>query len=93
MPRRLAALLLAGLALAGAGAPGAAAMKERRPLRSTELPRPLDADVAVRNELEAARRAGTLAAYDLFIRRHPDHPLAEVGRRERAAIAAAKSGG
>jgi len=88
--RRLAAFLLAGLALAGSGAGDAAAMKERRPIRSTELPRPLDPDVAVMTELEAARRAGTLAAYDLFIRRHANHRLAEVGRRERAALAAGK---
>ncbi len=88
MPRRLAAFCLAGLALAGGGAPGDAAMKKQRPIRSTELPRPLDGDLAVQGELTAARRAGTLEAYDLFIRRHLQHPLAEVARRERAALAA-----
>ena len=86
MPRRLAAFLLAGLALAGSGAPVAAAVKERRPLRSTELPRPLDPEVAVRSELNVARRAGTREAYDLFIARHPDHPLARVAREEREAL-------
>jgi hypothetical protein len=86
MPRRLAAFVLAGLALAGTGAVGAVEMKERRPLRSTELPRPLDPDVAVRSELRVARRAGTRAAYDLFIARHPDHPLARVAREEREAL-------
>src|SRR3954469_8106072 len=44
-------------------------------------------DVAVREELEAALRAGTRPAYDLFILRHPDHASARVARRERARLA------
>jgi hypothetical protein len=40
-------------------------------------------EIAVREEFEAARRAGTREAYDLFIARHPDHALAERARRER----------
>ena len=90
MHRRLAASLLAGLALAGSGAAWSVAMKEDRPRRSTVLRPRGNPDLAVRAELDAARRAGTLAAYDLFIRRHPDHALAEIGRRERAALAAGK---
>ena len=86
MSRRLAASILAGLALAAGGAAAAEAMKERRPLRSTELPRPLDPEIAVRTELNVARRAGTRAAYDLFIARHPGHPLARVAREEREAL-------
>jgi hypothetical protein len=50
---------------------------------------PRDPDVAVQEELDAARRAGTVAAYDLFIARHGDHRLAEAARRERATLAAA----
>lgn len=88
MPRRLAAYCLAGLALATGAAAGVAAMKEQRPTRSTVLRPARDGNIAIREELDAARRAGTLAAWDLFIRRHPDHPLAEVARRERAALAA-----
>ena len=88
MPRRLAPILLAGVALAGSGVAMAAEMKERRPGRSTVLPRPRDPDIAVKEELDAARRAGTRAAYDLFISRQGNHPLAEVARRERAALAA-----
>jgi hypothetical protein len=42
-----------------------------------------DGDIAIREEYEAARRVGTAAAYDLFLARHPDHPLAETARRER----------
>ena len=91
MRRRLATTLLAGIALAGAAASDASAMKKPRPLRSTELPRPRDGDAAVREELEAARRAATVAAYDLFLRRHGDHPLAAAARRERARLAAAGS--
>ena len=49
-------------------------------------------EIAVREEFEAARRAGTLAAYDLFIARHPDHALAETARRERARLARPASG-
>jgi hypothetical protein len=90
VPRRLAATLLTGLALAGSGAPGVAAMKEQVPRRSTDQPRPRDGNIAIREELDAARRAGTLEAYDLFIARHPRHSLAAVARRERAALAAGK---
>lgn len=86
MRRRLATFVLAGLALAGGSMPGADAMKKQHPVRSTELPRPLP-DNAAQQELDAARRAGTLAAYDLFLSRHGDHPLAVVARRERAEIA------
>ena len=87
MRRRLAAALLAGLALAAAGATPGAAMKKQRALRSTELPRPLDGEAAAAQELAVARRTGTRAAYDLFLSRHGDHPLAAVARRERAALA------
>lgn len=55
--------------------------------RTAPLPPPRDGDVAIRQELEAARRAGTLAAYDLFIARHPGHPLEAVARAEREALA------
>ncbi|HYI49008.1 MAG TPA: hypothetical protein VEX35_11155 [Allosphingosinicella sp.] len=88
MSARLAALMLAGLALAGARAPQGAGMSKDRPARSTDQPRPRDGNVAIREELDVARRAGTLAAYDLFLARHPRHKLARTARRERAAIAA-----
>lgn len=50
-----------------------------------------DGDVAIRQELEMARKARTVAAYDLFIARHPRHPLNAVARRERRLLA--KKGG
>jgi hypothetical protein len=55
--------------------------------RTTPLPRPRDGNIAIQQELDAARRAATLEAYDLFIARHPGHPLEAVARRERAALA------
>ena len=90
MRHRLAAMLLAGSALlAGSGGAGAAPMKGPPPPgRSTDQPHPRDGNVAIRQELDAARRAGTLDAYDLFLRRHSNHPLADVARRERAELAA-----
>lgn len=83
--------IVAGLVLGGAdaryvGGPRGHDVRQRPP-RSTELPLPRDGDGAVREEFEAARRAGTPAAYDLFLARHPNHELARVARRERAALA------
>lgn len=75
------------LALTAASCPGATNMQPSE-RKSTTLRLPRDPDVAVREELEAARRAGTVAAYDLFLARNSDHPLAQTARRERAAIAA-----
>jgi len=75
--------------LASAGAVGAMAPEVNdRPYRSTYLPRPRDGNIAVQEELDAARRAGTVEAFDLFLARHSDHPLAETARRERARVAA-----
>ena len=51
------------------------------------IPPARDGNVAIAQELEAARRAGTLAAYDLFIARHPGHPLAVVATEERRHLA------
>jgi hypothetical protein len=92
MRRRLVLLCLAGLALGGGAPSGAAAMKKQRPTHTTVLPLPRDPDIAVREELDAARHAGTVAAYDLFLIRHGDHRLAETARRERAALAAGMLG-
>ena len=56
-----------------------------------EVPPARDGDIAIQQELEAARKAATLAAYDLFIARHPDHPLAGEARREREQLARAQA--
>ena len=83
--RRTLAIAIFGLALTGAACPKGAEVNDP-PRRSTDLPRPRDGDIAVQEELDAARRAATIAAYDLFLARHPDHPLAAVARRERALL-------
>lgn len=88
MRGRLVVMLLISLALAGGAAGEAGAMKKQRPRHTTVMPPPRDGDVAVQEELDAARRAGTHAAYDLFLSRHGDHPLAAAARRERAALVA-----
>jgi len=56
------------------------------PRHTTPLPPPRDGNIAIREELDAARRADTVAAYDLFIARHPDHPLTRTARQERARL-------
>jgi hypothetical protein len=42
-----------------------------------------DGNIAIQEELDAARKAGTVEAYELFLRRHPDHTLSETARQER----------
>lgn len=72
-----AALLIAMLAALGGEV---AVTAESRPAR--------DGNIAIAQELCAARAKATVAAYDLFIARHPKHRLAETARKERAALAA-----
>ena len=83
--RRPAAIAILALAISGAACAKGPDL-DSRPRRSTELPRPRDPDIAVQEELDAARRVSTVAAYDLFIARHADHPLAQTARRERSAL-------
>ena len=71
------------LAAAAACAPAAVPEGNSMP---TSIP-PRDGNIAIQEELDAARRAGTLEAYDLFIARHPQHPLVEKARREREQVA------
>ncbi|KAA2237818.1 hypothetical protein F0L46_08930 [Salinarimonas soli] len=47
-------------------------------------------DVAIREELDAARAAGTVAAYELFIARHPGHALERTAREELERLRAAR---
>ncbi|KGT73632.1 hypothetical protein MA20_43265 [Bradyrhizobium japonicum] len=46
------------------------------------MPMARDPSAAVMEEFEAARRAGTREAFELFIARHGDDPLAERARAE-----------
>ncbi|EPX85321.1 hypothetical protein Salmuc_02700 [Salipiger mucosus DSM 16094] len=45
-----------------------------------------DGNIAIREEFDAALEAGTADALELFIRRHPDHPLAAEARRRLTAV-------
>jgi hypothetical protein len=53
---------------------------------SATVPPARDGEIAIREEFDAARRAGTRAAYEQLIARHPTHPLAEKARAERARL-------
>ena len=83
--RRTIAIALLGLTLPGAACPKAPDV-EPPPRRSSDQPPPRDGNVAIQEELDAARRERTVAAYDRFIARHPDHPLAQIARSERAQL-------
>ncbi|WP_346015578.1 hypothetical protein [Bradyrhizobium sp. 182] len=50
--------------------------------RSPTMPMARDPAIAMAEEYEAARRKGTREAFELFIARHGDDPLAEKARAE-----------
>jgi hypothetical protein len=58
------------------------------PAKTREIAPARDGNIAIEEELCAARKAGTVAAYDLFIARHPGHPLLEAATKERARLIA-----
>ena len=78
----LIALVFAASACAAKEAP----LSDNSPGHSPPMPPPRDGQVAVQEEFDAAAKADTAAAWDLFIRRHPDNPLTERARAARAAI-------
>ena len=84
---RIAAIAICAMVLTGAACPRESEVPGA-PKKTTGLPRPRPAALGVQNELDAARQAGTIEAYDLFLARHGDHRLAAAARRERAALAA-----
>ena len=45
-----------------------------------------DGNIAIEEEFEQTRRQATLEAYNLFIERHPDHPLTGLARLEREKL-------
>ena len=53
---------------------------------TSDMRRARDGNIAIQEELDAARKAATVAASDLFIARHPDHPLAKIAREERQRL-------
>ncbi|MFC7498783.1 hypothetical protein ACFQRC_06065 [Enterovirga sp. GCM10030262] len=64
----------------------AAPAQGRAPVPESNANRARDGDIAIQEELCAARKAGTIAAYDLFIARHRGHPLVETARAERERL-------
>jgi hypothetical protein len=75
------------IAAAAASTMGAGSALESQ-VKSPQIAPARDGDIAIQEELCAARKKGTAAAYDLFIARHPGHRLVEVARKERALLAA-----
>jgi len=51
-----------------------------------EVPPARPGDIAIQEELMAARASRQPAAYELFLARHPSHPLARVARAELEAL-------
>ena len=80
--------VMIGLLAATAAALSMEATTPDTPPSAKEIAPARDGNIAIREELDAARRAGTVAAYDLFIARHPGHPLEAVAREERARLQA-----
>ena len=77
--------LLIGLAAAAAASMSMEAATPDTP-PANEIAPARDGNIAIQEELDAARKARTVAAYDLFIARHPGHPLEAVAREERARL-------
>ena len=67
-------------------AEAAASIQGEAPVTDRRIAPARDGNIAIQEEFCAARKAGTAAAYDLFIARHPQHPLAEKARAERARL-------
>jgi hypothetical protein len=75
------------IGLIAAGLLGGAAMAPN------EVPPARDGNIAIQEELCAARRKATVDAYDLFIARHPRHPLVREARAERRRLLAKRAPG
>lgn len=83
LPHRLGAAAIIGALAAGCTS---AASPGENEVTSHELRPARHGDIAIQEELDAARRTATVEAYDLFIARHPQHRLTEIARRERARL-------
>jgi hypothetical protein len=55
---------------------------------TASVPPARDGNIAIQEELDDARRKATVAAYDLFIARHPNHKLAKKAKAERRRLLA-----
>jgi len=56
------------------------------PVKSPPIVPARDGNIAIEEELCSARKGGSVAAYNLFIARHPDHPLTPVAVKERESL-------
>jgi hypothetical protein len=72
--------------LIAAGGSAMAQQNNGPPGSGGTMPSPRPGHFAELEELEAARRSGTVAAYDLFLARHPKSRYAEQARAERARL-------
>ena len=79
-------LALAFLATTAAALSMEATTPDETPPPAKEIAPARDGNIAIQEELDAARKARTVTAYDLFIARHPGHPLETVAREERARL-------
>ena len=78
--------LVIGMAAALAASTSMETTTPDTPPSAKEIAPARDGNIAIQEELDAARKARTVAAYDLFIARHPGHPLEPVARAERARL-------
>ena len=78
---------IVAILLVGMGAAAASASAQRTDMTENRLQRARDGNIAIQEELDAARCAGTIEAYDVFIARHPGHPLARIAAEERRRLA------
>ena len=60
----------------------AAAEENRKAVRESTTPPARNPEAALEEEYQIALRQGTSQALELFIARHPDHPLAETARAD-----------
>jgi hypothetical protein len=65
----------------------AAAEEKRKPVRESTTPPARSPEAAVQEEYQIALRQDTTQALELFIARHPDHPLAEKARADLKRLA------
>jgi len=84
----LIVLMFAAVACAAKEPAVSARPPETPPGHSPPMPPPRDGQAAVQEEFDAAARANTAAAWDLFIRRHPHNDLTERAEAARAALQA-----
>jgi hypothetical protein len=70
----------AGIALAILGPASDPHAQAQISTQGQDMLPPPDIEAAVRSEFNSAVKKGTREAYERFIRRHPDHPLAEKAR-------------